>query len=529
MDMRTLIALLMLIGALETKAQLITRAQLVPLSNYVAAVESFAFGSSNYFASLGTGTNHLVQTNGVTVGTAGTVNWTAGVTGYVSSGVVHLGVSASGGGGGDVTTAQLNAASNVLRTDITALQGATNGLHARAGNLEGATNGLHGRVGNLEGATNGLRADVLNLQGGTNGLDARLTVASNALRGDIVNLQGATNGLHTRAGNLEGATNGLRADVLNLQGATNGLRTDVLNLQGGTNGLHAGLGPWSNLTTNKVVTTNDQWFITRGSNGVVVAAGAGISVASSGASGQQTFTVSATGGGSPGGNSGAIQFNEGGGLAGTNEFLFDRTNKTLSVVSNIAGYGLTATGTVSAFAGSISNLTATNINVRAGRGASNAWVGGVIYVDLSRRTNHSTVSSFTNLSTFTVPAHTLTNNGDTVTAEWAGVMLSGTNRFFLGYGSITNVLDLSGNTNGHPLASWKATLRVTRAGDTEQRVFAEWMTSPGFGIRYSYTNREIALLQTNGVDTLMRLQGAAIRAGGITNDFLQVRFDSGPR
>lgn len=291
MDMRTLIALLMWIGALETQAQLITRAALVPLSNYVAEVQTFGFNASNYFASLGSGTNHLVQTNGVTVGSAGTVNWTAGVTGHVSSGVLHLGVSAAGGGGGgDVTTSQLNAASNVLRTDITALQGATNGLHTRAGNLEGATNGLRTDVLNLQGATNGLGTRVGNVEGATNGLTTRAG-----------NLEGATNGLTTRATNLEGATNGLRTDVLNLQGGTNGLRTDVLNLQGSTNGLNTGLAPWSNLTTNKVVTTNDQWLITRGSNGVVVAAGAGISVASSGASGQQTFTVTATGGGGGGG------------------------------------------------------------------------------------------------------------------------------------------------------------------------------------------------------------------------------------
>jgi hypothetical protein len=45
------------------------------------------------------GTNMLTQTNGVNVsaGSSGTVNWTTGVTGYVSGAVVHLGVSATGG------------------------------------------------------------------------------------------------------------------------------------------------------------------------------------------------------------------------------------------------------------------------------------------------------------------------------------------------------------------------------------------------------------------------------------------------
>lgn len=44
------------------------------------------------------GTNTLIRTNGVTMGSVGTVNWTAGVTGSVSGAVATLGVSASGGG-----------------------------------------------------------------------------------------------------------------------------------------------------------------------------------------------------------------------------------------------------------------------------------------------------------------------------------------------------------------------------------------------------------------------------------------------
>jgi len=58
------------------------------------------------------GTNMLTQTNGVNVsaGSSGTINWTTGVTGYVAGAVVHLGVSAAG----EVTTAQLNTASNAV-------------------------------------------------------------------------------------------------------------------------------------------------------------------------------------------------------------------------------------------------------------------------------------------------------------------------------------------------------------------------------------------------------------------------------
>jgi hypothetical protein len=56
-------------------------------------------------------------------------------------------------GAGDVTTAQLNNASNVLRTDITNLQGATNGQNSRL-------NGHDTDIANLQGATNGLVADI---------------------------------------------------------------------------------------------------------------------------------------------------------------------------------------------------------------------------------------------------------------------------------------------------------------------------------------------------------------------------------
>ena len=47
-------------------------------------------------------------------------------------------------------------------------------------------------------------------------------------------------------------------------------------------------------STNQLVFTNDVWLLRYGSNGVVVAAGTGLGVVSSGAAGQQTFTISVT-------------------------------------------------------------------------------------------------------------------------------------------------------------------------------------------------------------------------------------------
>lgn len=52
---------------------------------------------SNVVGSLVGGTNVLIQTNGVTIGSIGTLNWTTNVTGYVAGAVVNLGVTATGG------------------------------------------------------------------------------------------------------------------------------------------------------------------------------------------------------------------------------------------------------------------------------------------------------------------------------------------------------------------------------------------------------------------------------------------------
>ena len=105
--------------------------------------------------------------------------------------------------------------------------------------------------------------------------------------------------------------------------ASNVLQADVNTRQGGSDTLTnlAGLG-----NTNKLVFTNDAWLERVASNRVEVAAGAGISVASANSGNKQVFTVTATGSGTPGGNAGAIQFNQSGNFEGTNDLYYDRTN-----------------------------------------------------------------------------------------------------------------------------------------------------------------------------------------------------------
>jgi hypothetical protein len=170
------------------------------------------------------------------------------------------------------------------------------------------------------------------------------------------------------------------------------------------------------------------------------------------------------------------------------------------------------------------------INTGATDSGTNAFFIGRTYFDLASRTNHSTSGNYTNLACYTNAVHSLTNAGDTQIGECSGNMLSGTNKFVLGYSSITNILDISGLTNGHPLATWSALLRVTRLpGSNLQRVYAEWKTDPGFGIQFSYTNRTVDIAETNSLANVMRLQGSAIRAGGITNNYLSVKFEFASR
>jgi len=69
----------------------------------------------------GGGTNTLFQTNGTSLGSAGTVNWTTGVTGYLAGAVANLGVNVTGGSGALQTNANQFGAQVVLTVKDTAL------------------------------------------------------------------------------------------------------------------------------------------------------------------------------------------------------------------------------------------------------------------------------------------------------------------------------------------------------------------------------------------------------------------------
>jgi hypothetical protein len=120
-------------------------------------------------------------------------------------------------------------ASNVLRTDITNLQGATNGLTTRATNLEGSTNGLRTDVLNLQGATNALNTRMANAQAATNLISAKQ--AGNAV---LSNLVGTVAGnvtnvvsLSTTNATSKPLTNSFSAGVLTLRGLEAGANVTI--------------------------------------------------------------------------------------------------------------------------------------------------------------------------------------------------------------------------------------------------------------------------------------------------------------
>lgn len=175
-------------------------------------------------------------------------------------------------------------------------------------------------------------------------------------------------------------------------------------------------------------------------------------------------------------------------------------------------------------------LANSNLLVRSGQSTSNAWVGGVIYLDLTaNRTNlNATVTTFTNLSTNTIPAHTLTNNGDAVVAEWSGKMANAavnTNNFRILLGSQT-VLDTGLQISSN--CPWNAQVKIIRTGNTEQLVIGHFEWGPNGGIPWVYTNVNIVTSQTNGISTYIALQSSARRVGAHTNNYFRLKYESAP-
>jgi hypothetical protein len=210
----------------------------------------------------------------------------------------------------------------------------------------------------------------------------------------------------------------------------------------------------------------------------------------------------------------------------------DRATNVNAWVSTDDPYNPLSIVTFSAFTAGISNLVASNAVVRAGASSSNATVGGAMFFSNSSLTNNGQTSAiFTNLLAYTVPAHTLTNNGDAITAIWRGRTLVGSNTLNLLYGSTTNVFGSTAITNLGG-ANWEYKATITRTGQTSQHVDAviSW-EAEGIVARSLHGNVEIA--ETNGVNTLLTLQTSSLTprtgANTLTNNYLKIVFEPASR
>jgi len=175
------------------------------------------------------------------------------------------------------------------------------------------------------------------------------------------------------------------------------------------------------------------------------------------------------------------------------------------------------------------------IPISAGAGTSNAWVGGVVFLDATTATtNLQATAVYTNLFTFTVPANTLTNLGDELEFYLSGhfkYATANTNGFKCIYGTST-LFDTGFLTISN--CPWRAKITITRTGNSTERVEAEVIAqSPaagsfGNGTLTAYrTNMPLA--QVNGVTNIFAFQGTSRVVAAITNDYRRIKWNSGPK
>jgi len=175
------------------------------------------------------------------------------------------------------------------------------------------------------------------------------------------------------------------------------------------------------------------------------------------------------------------------------------------------------------------------IPISSGAGTSNAWVGGVVFLDATTATtNLQATAVYTNLFTFTVPANTLTNLGDELEFYLSGhfkYATANTNGFKCIYGTST-LFDTGFLTISN--CPWRAKITITRTGNSTERVEAEVIAqSPaagsfGNGTLTAYrTNMPLA--QVNGVTNIFAFQGTSRVVAAITNDYRRIKWNSGPK
>ena len=227
-----------------------------------------------------------------------------------------------------------------------------------------------------------------------------------------------------------------------------------------------------------------------------------------------------------------------------------------NILGGVTNWGAMQTKGTADFAGSVTNesrvntaggvtnwtqmevkgtlLANSNLLVNAGQGPanslSNVWVGGTYFQQIGTAfTNLNGAGTMSNLANMSITGNTLTNNGDTLFAEW-GIKLQitkeNTNQFQLLYGA-TTMLD-----TGLQIASnctVRATCTISRTGNASQHVEAHLEWGPGGGVPFAFTNANLEMAENNGIANILKAMGGARAVGAHTNNFFRVEWKPTPR
>lgn len=152
--------------------------------------------------------------------------------------------------------------------------------------------------------------------------------------------------------------------------------------------------------------------------------------------------------------------------------------------------------------------------------------GGLVYFDLGSFTNLNGLGTVSNLASVSIPGGTLTNLGDTIRAQWGGVMARtsvNTNQFQITYGGTTLIdtgLQPSSNT------TFNAYVMIIRTGNSSQHIEASVRFGPGGGVPFTFTNINAEFAINNGVANVLALAGAARKGGAHTNNSFRIYYEA---
>lgn len=465
--MRKLLALLLLLPALAS-AQLITRVQLVPLSNYVDNVFTFSVGASNNAITFTLTTSNLLNmelTNALNM----TSNYLFGlVSGGGISAATATNISlyfatnsalmTSNGLVSFVMTASNNVTVSYLAADITTSNGAVAFTMVASNNI-------------MSAALTQTRTELVN----SNGLwmASKNGIATNAtLKGvNSKTLIKAADGVDiARFGfsdySIQFPQIGEGLVYLDATDTLLPLTLSGLTYSAGVLSLGGTLADWSLYPTNV-------WNSRQGGSTIL-----------------SNITVEPL----------------------TNARLFQPSAPLLSNLVN----GVDAT------------LTA-DLAVPAAGGGSNAWVGGLIAYNNGNQTNLNSSAQLTNAFQISVSAMTFTNPGACLRGEWdfrPHDTIPNTNQFLCWFG--TNVFDSGLLVSNNWPTTIKAKIECLNTNSFHVR--GEIVTRNGVGFAMgAYTNLYDFVVAGNAfVANVFSVQIASRRFGGLTNTGTRIYFEPGP-